>query len=87
MFEWASPTGKLSVGDQIQLKSVNGEITGAIINGISHCKPIKPTKRNNYGITLKPPLDYQEFERDTEIWVVVPRETKEKPPEIAAKSD
>ena len=77
-FEWASPAGKVRVGDDIQLRSPNGKLTDAKILGVSHLRPIKPSKRNNWGITLAPPLHDQEFERDTEIWAVVPHETKPK---------
>ncbi len=76
MFEWASPTGKVRVGDEIQLRAPSGDLTDAKINGVSHVKPLKPSKRNNWGITLAPPLHDKDFERDTEIWVVVPHEAK-----------
>ena len=78
MFEWASPTGKVRVGDEIQLRAPNGELTDAKIRGVSHVKPLKPSKRNNWGITLAPPLHDQDFERDTEIWVVVQLDTRPK---------
>ena len=78
MFEWASPTGKVRVGNEIQLKAPNGDITNAKICGVEHVKRLKPCLGNNLALMLAPPLHNKEFERDTEIWVLGLNDSNEK---------
>ena len=75
--DFASETARVRVGDQIELKSLGGSFTDAGILGVSHLRPLKGPK-SSWGIALAPPLNEEEFEQGTEIWVVLPREIKPK---------
>jgi len=69
MFEFASDTAKLRVGDKIQLRRPTGESTDAIVKGIEHVEPKKRVLPYNVALALKPPFHDELFEEDTEIWV------------------
>ena len=69
MFEFASDTAKLRVGDKIQLKTPTGEVADATIKGIELLKPLKRVRPYNIALRLEPPFDDQLFEENTEIWI------------------
>jgi len=67
--EFPSKTANIAIGDQIELKSPGGSFTEAKIGVISHLNRGSRT-RGGWGIMLAPPLNEEEFERGTEIWLV-----------------
>jgi len=69
MFEFASDTAKLRVGDKIQLRTPTGEVADAIIKGIEQIKPLKRVRLYNVALSLEHPLHDELFEKNTEIWV------------------
>ena len=69
MFEFASDTAKLRVGDKIQLRTPTAEVADATIKGIEHVKPLKRVRPYNIALRLEPPFHDQLFEANTEIWV------------------
>ena len=54
MFELASDTAKLRVGDKIQLRRPTGESTDAIVKGTEHVEPKKRVLPYNVTLALKP---------------------------------
>jgi hypothetical protein len=74
MFEFASDTTKLRVGDKIQLSPPRGAVVEAVIRGIEHVKPIERTRPYNVAMALELPFQNELFEKNTEIWVASSRD-------------
>jgi hypothetical protein len=55
VLEFANTDWKFRVGDEVELRTLEGARVRSRIKGFSHLKPLKPQPHDNYGIQLEDP--------------------------------